>query len=163
MDNFETPIKEKPTHYRIIFNDDGIPIGIGEAGTEITAEQWQEFLDNAGKRKWDGSDVVPYTAPFNADQCAQSIKSLAEQVILSIAPEHKQRNMLALSVEIADAKAQGTATEEQIAQSEDIRLAWAKIQAVRTKSDELEATYIAAGNDLTAEDLDTIKAALEAA
>ena len=148
---------------KIIFNETGLPVGIGEAGTMLADVQWKEFLDNAGKRRWDGEKVVEYTAPFNAEQCANAIKSIAGQVIIAIVPEYKQRNMLAVSVEVADAKAQGTATEEQIAQSEAIRAVWAKITAVRAKSDELETQYIALGKDLAAFDLASIKTELETA
>ena len=154
------------------FNAEGFPVAFYDTEINkvvpsdavfITDEQWKEFLDNAGKRRWDGEKVVEYTAPFNADQCANAIKAIAGQVIISIAPEYKQRNMLAVSVEVADAKAQGTATAEQIAQSEAIRAVWAKITAVRAKSDELETQYIELGKDLTAADLASIKTELETA
>ena len=148
---------------KIIFNEIGIPSGKGEGGTPITDEQWAYYKANAGKVTWNGSEFVPYTAPFDADACATQIKAIAGQTILAIAPEYKQRNMTALSVEIADAKAQGTATEEQIAQSEAIRLVWARIQAVRAKSNELEEQYISAGEDLTAEDIEAIRVELETA
>ncbi len=148
---------------KIIFNESGLPVGMGDGGTDLTQSQWQEFLANPGKRRWNGSSVEEYTAPFDEEVCAGIIKSIAGRVIITIAPEYKQRNMTARSVEIADAKAQGTATEADIAESEVIRAIWARIKGVRAKSNELEAQYIAAGNNLAAEDLETIRAALEAA
>jgi len=30
---------------------------------DITDEQWQDFIDNQGLRRWDGSKVVEYTPP----------------------------------------------------------------------------------------------------
>jgi len=71
----------------------------------------------------------------------QLIKQIATEIILGIAPEYKQRNMTARAVEIADDKAEGTATEEDIAESNLIRQTWAHITAIRDKSNELEAVY----------------------
>lgn len=36
-----------------------VPVGV----IEITEEQWLEFVDNSGLRRWDGSKVVEYTPP----------------------------------------------------------------------------------------------------
>ena len=153
------------------FNDDGFPVAfyddainhIPTGVVKLSQEQYLELVNNQGRVRWNGSAVVEYTSPFNADACAAQIKAIAGEVILAIAPEYKQRNMLAFSVEVADAKAQGTATYEQIAQSEAIRLVWARIQAVRAKSNELEEQYISAGEDLTAEDIEAIRVELETA
>jgi hypothetical protein len=79
------------------------------------------------------------------------------------APEYKQRNMTARAVEIADDKAQKTATKTDVAESDAIRIVWAKIKAVRAKSNELEAQYIAEGKDLTEEDIESIRVELETA
>lgn len=92
---------------------------------------------------------------------SKTIKDAAMRVIISIAPDYKQRNMTARSVEIADAKAQGTATPEDLADAEMIAVVWSKIKAVRAKSNELEAQYISAGKDLSPEDILSIKAELE--
>lgn len=54
-----------------IFTDDGLPLGfyheginaIPEGATPITHEQWLEFLEHQGYRRWDGSAVVEYDPP----------------------------------------------------------------------------------------------------
>lgn len=38
---------------------DSIPVGV----IEITEEQWREFVDNPGQRRWDNGQVVEYSPP----------------------------------------------------------------------------------------------------
>ncbi|MCO7736479.1 hypothetical protein NJB95_07620 [Brucella intermedia] len=38
---------------------DSIPVGV----IEITEDQWLEFVDNPGQRRWDNGRVVEYTPP----------------------------------------------------------------------------------------------------
>ncbi len=97
------------------------------------------------------------------DRIIKSIARVAGQVIIAIAPEYQQRNMIARAVEIADAKANGVATEADLAELDVLRSTWAKIIAIRTKSNDLETQYLAEGNELYAEDIAEIKAELEGA
>lgn len=57
-----------------VINGEGFPTGfydrdfhgeenIPEGAVEITDEQWQEFLDNQGHRRWDGEGVVVHVPP----------------------------------------------------------------------------------------------------
>lgn len=67
-----------------VFNDEGLPVGFyaedvhgyreidGEPNPDclipfnaisITDEQWQDFIDNNGRRKWQDGNVVVYEAP----------------------------------------------------------------------------------------------------
>ncbi len=56
-----------------IFDENGLPTAfywqddhtpVVPSGTiEITDEQWLEFIENVGLRRWDGSKVVEYTTP----------------------------------------------------------------------------------------------------
>jgi len=149
--------------FPVAFYDTGINKTIPTGAVSITDAQWQEFLGNAGKRKWNGSAVVAYTAPFNAEQCANAIKSIAGQVILAIAPEYKQRNMLAAALRIENKQRLGTSTAEEDATASAIIALWNRVEEIRAKSDELETTYITLGNDLTAADLASIKTELETA
>jgi hypothetical protein len=50
------------------FDANGFPVGFfpsdvwptpPDDAVEITEAQWQEFMQNQGQRRWDGSDVVP--------------------------------------------------------------------------------------------------------
>jgi hypothetical protein len=39
------------------------PEDIPSEAVEISADQWWEFLENPGDRRWDGSGVAPFDAP----------------------------------------------------------------------------------------------------
>ena len=64
---------ELPEAIFATFDDDGFPTGFystilfGDeypAGAiEITSEQWLEFINNSGRRKWVDGEVVEYTPP----------------------------------------------------------------------------------------------------
>lgn len=69
----------------------------------------------------------------------EKIKRIAEMAILNIAPEWKQRNMLARSVELADKKGSGPLTPDEIAEENAMRAVWAQIKEIRRKSDLAEA------------------------
>lgn len=154
-----------------VFTENGLPLAffdsavnqIPDDAVEITMAQWREFLDNQGKRRWNGHSVEIYTVAFDEARVRATIKALASEVILNMIPMWKQINMTAKSVEIADKKAQGTATAEEIETSEQIRSVWSKTEAVRTRSDDLEEAYVLAADSLSAADLATIRAELVAA
>jgi len=70
----------------------------------------------------------------------QAIKQAASEQILAIAPEWKQRNMLARSVELHEVMTSGGAlTTEEQAELDAIRAVWAQIKTIRQKSDLAEA------------------------
>ena len=154
---------------KAIFHENGFPKQFytqddaPHNAVEITEEQHKDLIENQGKRKWNGSAVVAYAAPFNAEQCANAIKAIAGQVIISIAPEYKQRNMLAAALRIENKQRLGTSTAEEDDTADAIITLWNRVEAIRAKSDELETQYIALGNDLTAADLASIKTELETA
>lgn len=49
----------------VAFYDDEIdyPGGIPPGTVQLTHEQWLEFIENPGRRKWQGNRVVEYTPP----------------------------------------------------------------------------------------------------
>ncbi len=146
----------------VAFYDDSVQ-AIPDEAVEITVAQWSEMLANQGKRRWNGHALEEYSSAFDPALVLAFIKGAAYDVILAIVPMWKQINMTAKSVEIADKKAQGTATDEEVALSEQIRAVWAKTEAVRAKSDELEEAYVLAADNLSADDKATIRATLAAA
>lgn len=75
----------------------------------------------------------------------KAIKDEAAKRILAIAPEWKQRNLIARSVEITRAKIDGTATAEEIKEGNAIQAIWDSVKAIRDKSDALEAEILADG------------------
>lgn len=58
---------------RATFDENGFPAkffpdvieykNIPDNAVEITEEQWREFIDHAGQRKWENGEVVTYTPP----------------------------------------------------------------------------------------------------
>lgn len=65
-----------------------------------------------------------------------AIKNKAEQVILARFPDWKQRNMLAAAQQLGSGDA---LTSEEASARETFSAAWSWINAVRARSDELEA------------------------
>ncbi len=118
-----------------------------------TKPTWQEILDAE----------EPYLALKAQVDAPAQIKALTHRIILELAPEWKQRNMLAKALQIENLQRNNESTPEQDAEVDLILVAWGKIERIRAKSDELEATYIARATALTPEDLATIRATLEAA
>lgn len=55
----ENPFPELP----IIGKKDNPDCLIPNDAVEITEEQWHEFINNAGYRKWDGAKVIEYSPP----------------------------------------------------------------------------------------------------
>jgi len=59
--------------YRAVFDDNGFPVGFypsdvwpsgyPETAIEITEDQWCEFIENSGARKWQNGTVVEYIPP----------------------------------------------------------------------------------------------------
>lgn len=84
--------------------------------------------------------IVDKTPEVIKQEHASQIKQDAQNLIIQIAPEWKQRNMIAYSVEMLEKMMQGyKPTEEDIAKMNIIRSTWATIQQIRTISDKKEA------------------------
>ncbi|HEV7255737.1 MAG TPA: hypothetical protein VGN97_21885 [Mesorhizobium sp.] len=68
------------------FDQAGLPLGFytedihGEAipdeAVKITDQQWKAFLNNPGRRRWDGTHVVPYEPPAEPDPVPAAITPL---------------------------------------------------------------------------------------
>lgn len=89
----------------------------------------------------DSLDAVKSAGQRVAEQIAD-IKKQAMIAILAIAPEWKQRNMMARSLELErkDRK-QGLTAEEQ-AEIDAMESVWAQVKAIRTQSDADEAALL---------------------
>lgn len=68
------------------------------------------------------------------------IKQKAQAAILKIAPEWKQRNLIARSVELAETLATvGALTTDEQAELDAIKAVWNQVKAIRTASGQAEA------------------------
>ena len=148
--------------FSIGFYDSGINV-IPENAVELTDEQWTALVSGQGTTKWNGVSVVEYTPPARTYPVAPTITSMANAIIYSNHTQTDILGLLAAAVDIADKKAGGTATPEELAQADAIRQLWATIKTIRQREVALTAQYVALGAELTAEDCETIKAALVAA
>jgi len=72
------------------FNENGLPVAFypedvykeQPAGTiEITEEQWHEFLDNQGCRRWNGDTVIEYTYVPSDEELAAAVRSKRDALI----------------------------------------------------------------------------------
>ncbi len=151
------------------YDEDGLPTGfyaegigdIPETAIVITDEDWNEFLDNQGRRKWNGSEVVEYAPPFDPEACTSQIKFLTKQVILNIASIEDQLNLTARAMEILELKTEDTASASDLAELVEIKAMQAKKKAILVKSQELQSQFVEAGEELTPEDIETIREELE--
>lgn len=75
--------------YAVIDNK-GFPLGfysedvhddIPEEAIEITDEQWQEFLNHQGKRRWDGSKVVEYERVYTDAELAAGVRAKRDRLL----------------------------------------------------------------------------------
>lgn len=70
----------------------------------------------------------------------EGVKAAASRLILSIAPDWKQRNYIARGAElIRKVQLGGTLTTEEEAEETAMQGLWTTVKAIRAKSDELEA------------------------
>ncbi len=124
-----------------------------------------EWVDDRTKPTW--AALLAAAPDFESAavevEIITTIKSLTGQVITALAPEWQQRNMLATALRIENKQRLGTSTAEEDAAAVAIITAWGSIEAVRTLSDQLEAAYVLAADNLSADDLATITAELVAA
>lgn len=93
------------------FDSAGIPIGfwgddifpktekgernpsIPDDAVEITTQQWLSFINNEGRRRWDGKRVVPYERPLDPVTVEQ-VKAEARRRIEFLYPLWRQINIL---------------------------------------------------------------------
>lgn len=125
---------------------------------EITEWRWVDVIENP-KPEYDSEkqrivkteslkpeglvreySVVDKSAEEIESQRVSAIKMEAQSLITTIAPEWKQRNMIAYSVEMLEKMMSGyKPTEEDNIKMNAIRGAWGKIQEIRNVSDKKEA------------------------
>ncbi|MDH2092571.1 hypothetical protein N5K21_28055 [Rhizobium pusense] len=104
---------ELPETIFATFNEDGFPTGfystivVGEeypgGAIEITNEQWSEFVNNSGRRKWVNGEVVlaePITAPPTITDYENAIQNLVD----STARERQFRDGVTLASYIGSTK-----------------------------------------------------------
>jgi uncharacterized protein YeaC (DUF1315 family) len=106
--------------------------------TEHLVQAEPALVDGKWVRGW---TVVPLTVDELAQRRAtmvEGVKREASKRILSIAPDYKQRNMLARSVELLRI-GEANLTQEQRDEVLAIELIWETIQMIRAKSDLIEA------------------------
>ncbi len=151
VENIVRHLIPHPKFYGSLVKNNEEAYSLIEWADERPKPTWQELLDAS----------VEYEAEETEKKTRSTIKSLANQVILSLAPEWKQRNMLAKALQIENLQRRGESTPEQDAIAEAIISSWDRIEAVRSRSDALEAEYVALGEELTSEDLETIREELE--
>lgn len=121
---------------------------------DIVTAKWTKITDHRGEtwyRAHGESVVVDFlgdpaaqgltsTEPAAPEPTASQVKAEAYRRIVTIAPEWKQRNMTAHGVALLS-KLQdgGTLTaEEQAAKTANLAI-WAQVEAIRARSDEIEA------------------------
>lgn len=97
-------------------------------------------FDAANSRTVEAVEVVPRPLP----DVVELIKAIAGRKILAIAPEWKQRNMIARSLELERIeRTTGTLTAQEQAQLDAMQTVWTRIKALRAHSDALEAAVTA--------------------
>lgn len=74
------------------------------------------------------------------------VKAIAYSKIVAIAPEWKQRNLIARAIEVVEIN--GSATPEEQAELEAMKVVWSRIKAIRAYSDFLEQSLNAAEDKL---------------
>jgi len=72
------------------FDENGFPVGFypedvykeqPEGAIEITENQWREFLENQGRRKWNGDTVIEHTHVPTDDELAAAIRARRDALI----------------------------------------------------------------------------------
>jgi len=119
------------------------PVAIADAppydrDTERLVQAEPTLADGKWVRGW---TVVPLTADELAQRRAamvEGVKQEASKRILAIAPDYKQRNMLARSAELLRI-GEANLTQEQRDEVLAIESVWQTIQMIRVRSDAIEA------------------------
>jgi len=85
---------------------------------------------------WDGKVFAPAPPP---PVTAEQVKAEAERRILAVAPEWRQRNLLARGAELANIRHDRKLTSGEKAEADAISAVWTAIAGLRAASDALEA------------------------
>lgn len=141
-DNPNTSFPKRPSD-ALLAEYDVYPVSIADAppynrDTEHLVQAEPALVDGKWVRGW---VVVSLTAEELAQRRAamvEGVKREASKRILSIAPEWKQRNMLARSAELLRI-GEANLTQEQRDEVLAIELIWETVQMIRAKSDIIEA------------------------
>lgn len=80
------------------------------------------------------------------------VKAVARRKIIAIANEDKQRNYIARFSELLGKKSEGTLTQSEVDEMTFLRGIWARVKAIRTSSDAIEAEIdaLATANEASA-------------
>lgn len=114
-------------------------IGRQEYNLERRDGVWVSDNDAAVQAIIDSYDPLP---PYRAEKI-EEIKKEANRRILQIAPEWKQRNILARMTELVDARSGRALTDSEQTEMDSAKSLWADIQNVRQASDDIEAEIVA--------------------
>jgi len=141
-DNPNTSFPKYPSD-ALLAGYDVYPVSTADAppydrNTERLVQAEPTLADGKWARGW---TVVPLTADELAERGAamvEGVKREASKRILGIAPDYKQRNMLARSVELLRI-GETNLTQEQRDEVLAIELIWETIQMIRARSDAIEA------------------------
>lgn len=141
-DNPNTSFPSQPSD-ALLAEYDVYPVSIADAppydrDTERLVQAEPTLVGGRWVRGW---TVVPLTADELAQRRAamvEGVKQEAGRRILAIAPEWKQRNMLARSAQFLRI-GEANLTQEQRDEVLAIELIWETIQMIRAKSDLIEA------------------------
>ena len=141
-DNPNTSFPKYPSD-ALLAGYDVYPVSTADAppydrNTERLVQAEPTLADGKWARGW---TVVPLTADELARRRASAVEAVKQEAsrrILAIAPDYKQRNMLARSVELLRI-GETNLTQEQRDEVLAIELIWETIQMIRARSNAIES------------------------
>jgi len=141
-DNPNTSFPKYPSD-ALLAGYDVYPVSTADAppydrNTERLVQAEPTLADGKWARGW---TVVPLTADELARRRASAVEAVKQEAsrrILAIAPDYRQRNLLARSVELLRI-GEANLTQEQRDEVLAIELIWETIQMIRARSDAIEA------------------------
>jgi len=125
------------------FYDSNIHTTIPAGAVEITSAEHQALMDaqaNGQAIVDDGNgNPIAQDYSFTADELKAQTKGIANNKIVVIASEWKQRNMIARSLELErDERINGPLSAPDQAELDAMTAIWDRIKAIRAHSDSLE-------------------------
>lgn len=148
-----TPVKLRETladgtFRRRVLTPDSDLAGLPDGLVEACAAHW------TSERVADWRSALPQRTPMSLEDAKAerlaAIRAEAGRRITEVAPDYRQRNVLARSVELLEAAVLGGGfaglTEDERAEAAAARALWAQISPIRQHSDELEAQAAAAAD-----------------
>ena len=126
------------------FYDDAVHSTIPAGAVEITPATYQTLMDAqaAGQEIVDDGNGNPIAQNYvhTADELKEQTKGIANNKIIAIASEWKQRNMIARSLELErEDRTNGPLSAAEQAELDAMTAIWDRIKAIRAHSDTLEA------------------------